>query len=221
MSIERFMALVLLAGMAALLALQIPGTIRVLGTYLGTARRRQVDATGMAPAPGDDLVERLQTLASLGYHPIGETHIDMPLGDLYSRVVASDDGDSYALLVEIQADPPVFTGFYTAWPDGMWLGTLHPQGDALTRPGLELHVVGGALADAEAAHRAGVERLRASHGVPHRIERLTDVLARDADYRQRFGGRELRPLVVRALLPTAVVLVLTLAAVVVVAVSPP
>lgn len=39
---------------------------------------------------------------------------------------------------------------------------------------------------------------------------MADVLALDADYRERFGGRELRPLVVRAVAPA----VLTLAALV-------
>jgi hypothetical protein len=35
---------------------------------------------------------------------------------------------------------------------------------------------------------------------------MADVLELDAAYRDRFGGGELRPLVIRALLPTGIVL---------------
>ena len=220
MSIERLMALAALAGSGALLALLIPGAIRTLQTYLGAGRRRQQDAKGLAPAPGEDIAERLATLASLGYRRIGETRTETPWRDVFCWVVAADDGESYALLVETLTLSPGFTGLYTAWPDGMWLGTLHPRGDPLTRHDLDLRVVGGRLEDAVADHRAAVERLRGAHGAPCHIGSLPDVLARDAGYRERFGGRELRPLVARALIPAGVALFLTLAALALVVVLP-
>jgi hypothetical protein len=83
---------------------------------------------------------------------------------------------------------------------------MNPDGDPHRRPGLELSVVSGPLAEAAAAHRSRVEGSRQAHGRPRRIERMEDVLELDAAYRDRFGGRELRPLVIRALLPTGIVL---------------
>ena len=220
MSPERLVALLALAGSLVLLAIRLPSAIRTLLTYLGTGRRRQQDAAGRAPAPDADVVARLAILASLGYRRVGETVTTTPHGDVFSWVAADAGGESYALVLATLLPPPGYTGIYSTWPDGTWLGTLHPRGDPMTRPGLDLRVVGGELAGAVATHRAAVERLRRSHGSPRRIEQLADVLACDADYRERFGGRELRPLVARALLPAGVALLLVVIALVLVALSP-
>ena len=139
-------------------------------------------------------------LETLGFHEIGVTSVVMPLGEVFSRIMAAADEESYAIVVESGGHRTGPTALYTAWPDGTWIGTFHPTGDRHERPGLELSVISGTLGEAVEAHRSRVESLRLARGRPRPVVQLADVLALDADYRQRFGGRELRPLVIRTLL---------------------
>jgi hypothetical protein len=53
------------------------------------------------------------------------------------------------------------------------------------------------------AHRAGLERLRSVHGAPRQVRSMPDMLALDADYRERFGGSRLRPAAIRMAVPAA------------------
>ena len=128
---------------------------------------------------------------------------------VFGTVLASDDGWAYALFADGRPEPGL-TGFYSAWPDGTWLGTIHPRGDPLEIPGLSLRIETGTLPAAEAAHRDLLTRTAQRHGPPRLVRSLTDVFALDADYRTRFGGRELRPLLIRAVAPAAAALLLTL-----------
>ncbi len=208
MSVERLIGVGLLAVTAVFLVRLLLQAIRVLQTYLGTSQRRQEDATASAPEPEPDTAERVAGLGALGYHPIGATRTVLPFGVQYGRIMAADDESSYAIVVDAPQGLPVLTAFYSSWPDGNWIGTMYPSGDPHQRPGLQLSVSSGSLGDAVAAHRAAIERLGPDHGHPKQITRMADVLTLDADYRQRFGGRELRPLVVRALAPTVALLVL-------------
>jgi hypothetical protein len=202
MSVERLLAAGLLAVTAVLLARLLPHSVRVWQTYAGTSQRRQEDVTGSAPEPEQDTAERVAILGAIGYHQVGATRTVMPLGAAYGRIMAADDGASYAIVADTRRSAPGLTGIYTSWPDGTWVGTLHPFGDPLQQPGLQLSVISGSLEDAVTAHRAAIERMGQAHGAPRPVARMADVLGLDADYRQRFGGRELRPLVVRALAPT-------------------
>lgn len=65
------------------------------------------------------------------------------------------------------------------------------------------------IGEAIALHRRELERLRRAHGEPRHVAWMADMLELDADYRVRFGGRELRPLVVRAILPALIGAALT------------
>lgn len=206
MSVERLLAAGLMAVTAVLLVRGLPHAVRVWQTYAGTGQRRQEDVTASAPEPGQDTAERVAILGALGYHQIGATRTVMPLGVQYGWIMAADDGASYAIVADTARATPGLTGIYTSWPDGTWVGTLHPSGDPHQRPGLQLSVISGRLEDAVTAHRATIERFHQAHGGPRPVARMADVLALDADYRQRFGGRELRPLVVRALAPTVIYL---------------
>lgn len=207
MSVERLIGAGLLAVTAVLLVRLLAQAIRVLQTYSGTSQRRQEDAAGSAPEPETDTAERVASLGTLGYHQIGSTRTVLPFGVQYGRILAADDESSYAIVVDAPQGVPVLTAFYSSWPDGTWIGTMHPYGDPHQRPGLQLSVSSGSLADAVASHLAAIERESPAHGHPKHITRMADVLALDADYRQRFGGRELRPLVIRALAPTVALLV--------------
>jgi hypothetical protein len=201
-----------------LLVALVPGAIRSWRTYAGVGARRQEDATGRAPDPSPDRARRIATCEALGYRPLGETVTRIPGGDVFGNVLAADDGLAYVLLADGPPEPGL-TGFYTAWPDGTWLGTIHPRGAPLEIPGLSLHIETGAMPTAEAAHRELLTRLAQRHGPPRLVRSLTDVFALDADYRTRFGGRELRPLVIRAIAPAAGALLLTLISVALVLVA--
>ncbi len=185
---------------------QLPHAIRVWLTYTGTGGRRQEDVTDRgAPEPDPDTLERIALLATLGYQPMGDTKVRLPSEDRFARILVDGNRESYAI-VDSNTPSSGLAGFYTAWRDGTWIGTLHPFGDPHQRPGLELRVQSGTLGDAVSAHRLWVDRLRPDHGDPRPIERMSDVLALDGDYRERFGGRELRRSVIRALTPIAVAL---------------
>ena len=202
MSLERLIALALLGLSVAMLARFAPGAIRGWRIYAGTGERRQQDAAGRAPAMPPGVADRLALLTEVGYHRIGETSLMLPGGERFAWIVAADDGDSYAILAGGLSGTPL-TGIYTAWPDGAWLGTMHPIGTPADRPGLQVRVVATTLGDAVTTHRAGVARLRSVHGAPRQVRTMTEMLAHDADYRARFGGSRLRPLTARIVVPAA------------------
>jgi hypothetical protein len=78
---------------------------------------------------------------------------------------------------------------------------MHPLGSPTDRPNLQVRIVTTTLGDAVQAHRAGLERLRSSHGAPRPVGSMPDMLALDVDYRERFGGSRLRPLTMRIVMP--------------------
>lgn len=215
MSVERLLALAVFAAAVLLLIRVAPAAIRSWRIYAGTGRRRQQDASGRAPTMPPGVADREAVLADLGYDRLGATSLVLPVGERFAWVMAATDAQSYVLLVE---NPRIsLTGIYSAWTDGMWLGTLHPRGEPSDRPTLQVRMVATTLAEAVAVHRAGVERLAAVHGPPRPIRTMSDMIALDADYRTRFGGSRIRPVTMRIVLPTlaiALIAVLSLALVV-------
>ena len=200
MPIERIVALGLVVVASILLVRLGPGAVRSWRMYAGTGRRRQQDAAGRAPTAPPGVQDRLALLAEAGYRHIGETRLELPVGERFAWIMAADDGDSYAILAG-GTGRVALTGIYSAWPDGTWLGTIHPLGSATDRPGLQMRIVPTTLGDAVTAHRAGLARLRSVHGAPRPVRSVEDMLALDADYRVRFGGSRLRPLTIRIILP--------------------
>ena len=217
---ERFIALALLAVSVVLLARFAPGAIRGWRIYAGTGERRQQDAVGRAPATPPGVADRIALLTEAGYHRIGETSLMLPGGERFAWIVAGDDGDSYAMLAGGLSGTPL-TGIYTAWPDGTWLGTMHPIGTPADRPSLQVRIVATTLADAVTTHRAGVARLRSVHGTPRQVRTMTDMLAHDADYRARFGGSRLRPLTARIVMPAVLAAGAVLLSLALLLVTPP
>jgi hypothetical protein len=218
MSSERLLAIALLIGSVALVIRLGPSAVRSWRVYAGSSRRRQEDAVGRVVLVPPGVADRAAALAALGYHRLGETRLVLPTGIRFAWIVAADDAESYAILVD-SARPDALTGLYSAWPDGTWLGTMHPRGDALDRAALHIRVVPSTLAEAVTRHRAEVERLKPSHGSPRPVRTMPDMLALDADYRTRFGGIELRPLLLRIVAPAvaaALLAVLSLALLIVV-----
>jgi hypothetical protein len=200
MPIERFVALALVAISSLLLVRLGPGAIRSWRIYAGTGRRRQRDATGRSPAPPPGIRDRQALLAEAGYRELGETSLDLPVGERFAWIMAADDGDSYAILAGGMSGVPL-TGIYSAWQDGTWLGTIHPIGSPTDQPRLHVRIVPTTIGDAVQAHRADEARLRSVHGDPRPVRSMADMLALDADYRMRFGGSRLRSLTIRIVLP--------------------
>ncbi len=194
---------VALAVASLLLVGSLPRAVRAWQAASGVSTRRQEDATGRAPKPVGELAERIAELEARGYRRLGETWTSMPGGGSFTVVFGSSDETAYALLAPAGGRGEGLTGFYSAWRDGQWLGTLRPFGDPYETTGLRLRVMKESLAAAEAAHQAEAAAMRAQHGDPRRIATLGDVLQLDVDYRTRFGGRELRPMLLRALFPVA------------------
>jgi hypothetical protein len=213
MSVERILALGVFACSALLLLRLGPPAIRSWRIYAGTAQRRQEDAAGRAPVQPVGVADRARLLAPLGYQRLGETRLVLPVGERFGWIVAATDAESYGILVDAPAIGGL-TGIYSAWIDGAWLATLHPRGQASDRQGLQVRIVSTTLEEAIAVHRQGVERLRQTHGSPRPIRTMADMLALDADYRERFGGSRVRPITMRIVLPTlliAVIAILSLA----------
>lgn len=200
MSTESILALGLCVLSLALLVRLAPGAIRSWQIYSGTGRRHQEDAGDRAPVAPPNVEDRIAVLAASGYRPIGVTRLDLPVGERFAWIVAVDDGESYAMLVGGLTGVPL-TAIYSAWPDGSWLSTMHPQGSSIDRGGLQIRVIPTSLDATVAEHRAGLARLRAVHGAPHQVRTLADMLACDLDYRARFAGQSLRPITLRNMLP--------------------
>jgi len=211
MSPEQALTLILVVISGLLVARLGPAAIKSWQIYAGTGERRQRDATGRAPAAPPGIVDRLALFAEQGYRPIGVTSLVLPVGERFAWIVAADDAASYAILAGAFGTVAM-SGIYSAWPDGTWLATQHPIGQAVDRPGLHVRIVPTTIADAVAQHRAGIGRVSAGHGAPRTIRSIPDMLALDADYRVRFGGSRLVPITRRIVMPAvlaAVVFVLS------------
>jgi hypothetical protein len=200
MSGERVLAMLFIALSAAILVRAGPPAWRSWRIYAGTGQRRQQDATARMPFAPPDVADREALLEPLGYRRLGVTSLVLPAGERFAWILAAEDGDSYVIIVP-RLGPIGLTGIYSAWRDGMWLGTMHPRGEAVDRTGMQMQVVGSTLAEAVAAHRAALARLREVHGDPRPVTRMADMLALDADYRVRFGGSRLRPITLRNMTP--------------------
>jgi hypothetical protein len=197
---DRIAALGLLVVSGLLVARLGPGAVGAWRIYAGTGQRRQRDATARAPSAPPGIVDRLALFEAEGYHLIGVTSLDLPVGERFAWIVAAEDAESYAILAGGFSRVSL-SGIYSAWPDGTWLGTLHPTGQPADRPGLQVRIVTTTIADAVALHRTGLERLRAAHGAARSIRTIPDMLALDADYRERFGGSRLVPITLRIVVP--------------------
>ena len=209
MSTEKFLELAVFVGSLWLVLRFGPPAVRAWRVYNGTGRRRQQDAVGRAPLASPAVADRANALALLGYHRLGETRLALPNGERFAWIVAANDGESYAILVD-SPRRDALTGIYSAWLDGTWLSTIHPRGEAFARENLRVEVVPGALDEAVTVHRAGLETLKTTHGAPRPIRTMPDMLVLDADYRVRFGGSRLRPIVFRVIMPAIVATVLAL-----------
>ena len=204
MSTERVLALILFVSSGLLLVRLGPAAIRSWRIYAGTGQRRQEDAAGRAPAAPAGVSDRAALLTPLGYQRLGETRLMLPVGERFAWILAAADAESYAILVNAPASGGL-TGIYSAWLDGTWLATMHPRGQAFDRQGLQVRIVTTTLDEAVAEHRAGLARLKATHGSPRSIRSMRDMLALDADYRTRFGGSRVRPITMRIVVPTLLV----------------
>jgi hypothetical protein len=199
-SIATLLAFGLCVLSAVLLVRLAPSAISSWRIYSGAGRRRQKDAGRRAPSAPPGIEDRVAILAASGYHGIGVTSLDLPVGERFAWIVAADDAESYAILAGGLEGSPM-TGLYSAWPDGTWLGTVHPRGDPVDRPGLQIRIVTTSLGEAVAEHLATLTRIRTVHGDPRPVRRLEDMLMLDADYRVRFGGQPLRALTMRNIVP--------------------
>jgi hypothetical protein len=202
MSTESVLALGLCVLSLVLLVRLGPSAVRSWQIYAGTGQRHQEDAGARAPAAPPGIQDRTAILAESGYRQIGVTRLELPGGERFAWIVAAADAESYAILAGGLEGFP-FTGIYSAWSDGTWLGTMHPRGEPIDRGGLQIRIVPTSLDQAVEQHLAGLARLRVVHGDPRPVRTLADMLALDLDYRKRFAGSALRSITIRNMLPGA------------------
>jgi hypothetical protein len=196
--------LAFLAFSILLLWFTLPTAVAGVRSSIGTRSRRQTDATGNTAEPDPDVLGRISLLEALGYRRLGETRTDVAGDVIEAWILVAADARTYAIIIAGTPPEPGLTGFYSAWPDGTWLGTIHPRGTPLTFRSLELRIDARPIDVVDSGHGSEAERLSLGHGPRREIRTMADMLALDADYRVRFGGRELRPQVIQAVVPAAV-----------------
>jgi hypothetical protein len=218
---ERTLALVLFIVSGILLTRLGPSAWRVWRIYSGTRARRQQDAAGTAPLPSPAVADRIERLTSLGFARLGETFVDLPgAGRRFAWQFVDDTNTVYAAIVPT-GPVGALTVLYSAWPDGTWLSTMHPIGETEDEPDFVVQTVASDLDSALRVHRTRLTGIRAAKGAPRSIESMTDLLALDADYRRRHGGRTLVPRVVRIVLPAVLTVVLAVVSFALLVVSAP
>ena len=87
MSIATLLALGLCVLSGVLLVRLAPSAIRSWRIYSGAGRRRQKDAGRRAPAAPPGIKDRVAILAASGYHGIGVTSLDLPVGERFAWIV--------------------------------------------------------------------------------------------------------------------------------------
>jgi hypothetical protein len=205
---ERTLALVLFIVSGILVTRLVPAAWRVWRIFVGTRDRRQHDAAGTAPLPSPSIANRIDALAELGFERLGETYVDLPgYARRFAWQFVDDTRTTYAASVP-SGPVGALTVMYSAWPDGTWLSTMHPIGETEDEADFVVQTVATDLASALRAHRARQATLRTTKGTPRSIESMTDLLALDAEYRRRHGGRTLVRRVIRIVTPAILTLVL-------------
>ncbi len=198
---ERTLELAGLALAILLLLRFVPPAVRVWAIYAGTRTRRMADAGPVELTPPADVARVLEQLPPLGFSRIGERTVVLPDGQRrYEWLWGEATGETYVSVV-----PSGFLGAlmacYTAFADWTWLQTNFPRGEVIERRSYVARFVASSPADALAAHRLEIARLRVSHGAPRPVRTMADSLVMDAEYRTRHAGITLGRLTWRIMTP--------------------
>lgn len=165
--------------------------VRAWRIVRGTRNRRQQDAHGSAPLATPELAERIEIMRGLGFERLGETFLDLPnTGRRFAWQLAHASHTAYAVIVPAPRIGALIA-IYSAWPGGTWLSTMYPIGETADEPDFVVQTVRSSPEAAVALHLERFADLQARLGEARRIETMADVLALDADYRTRHGGRTL------------------------------
>jgi hypothetical protein len=186
-----------LAGLALAILLLLrfaPPATRAWRIYAGTKTRRLADAGPLEIVPPGAVAAILEQLRAIGFSRIGERFVVLPgRGRVDEWTWTDETGSTYVSVVPSRYIGALMCA-YTVFPDGTWLQTNFPRGETIDRPNYVAHFVDSSPADAIAAHRADIERLRPAHGQPRPVRTMADSLRMDAEYRSRHGGVTLRRL---------------------------
>jgi hypothetical protein len=198
---ERTLELAGLALAILLLLRFVPPATRVWAIYAGTKTRRMADAGPLEVPPPADVAHVLEQLRAIGFSRIGERTIVLPDGQRrFEWLWADETGETYVSVVPVRYLPALMA-CYTAFADGAWLQTNFPRGEVIDRPTYTARFVASTPADAVAAHRDEIARLRSVHGAPQPVRTMADSLRMDAEYRTRHAGVTLRRLTWRIMTP--------------------
>jgi hypothetical protein len=192
-TIERVLALAGFIVSLLLLARFGPIAWRSWRIYSGVKTRRLADAGPLEIPPPGPAAERLAELRELGFSRIGGRWLQLPGTPVrYEWVVGEPSGETYVAVVP--SPSPIgstLVACYSSFDDGTWLQTTFPRVAVVERPQFHASFVASSVADALAAHRRNLERLRSTLGPPRRVLTMADTLRMDADCRTRHGGATL------------------------------
>ena len=198
---ERTLELVGLALAILLLLRFVPPATRAWRIYAGTKSRRLADSGPLEIMPPAPVATVLEQLRAIGFSRIGERYVVLPgRGRVDEWTWTDETGSTYVSVVPSRYIGALMCA-YTVFPDGTWLQTNFPRGETIDRPNYVARVVASSPADAIAAHRADVARLRGAHGAPRPVRTMADSLRMDAEYRSRHGGTTLRRLTFNLMAP--------------------
>jgi hypothetical protein len=194
MDASRLFDLVVLVFLLVLLWQLLPRALTVTRIYGGIRSRRLEDGSAIAPPPPPGVARMGEQLTQAGFHRIGERTLVLPdVGRRFEWNLADERTTTYVSIVPIANTPlGARLSCYSAFADGAFVATSFPDGTAIERPDLLTGPAGRSPAECVEEHRRRVDAFARVHGAPLRNESMSDLLARDATYRERHGGATLR-----------------------------
>jgi hypothetical protein len=191
---SRLFDLVVLVFLLLLLWQLLPRAWRVTQIYAGIRSRRLEDGSAIAPPPPAGVARLGDGLAQIGFRRIGERTLVLPgVGRRFEWNLVDESTTTYAALVPVATSPlGARLSCYSAFADGAFVATSFPDGSVVQRDDLWTGPAGRTPAECVEEHRRRVSEFASRHGAPLRNQTMTDLLDRDATYRQRHGGATLR-----------------------------
>jgi hypothetical protein len=156
---------------------------------LGVAKRRPIDISHLSIQPSIKLQSTMDHLVKLGFSQVGIIRVKISsIQNLDAWILISLDRAVQAELTEIT---PNAAGFTTVYDDHAFLETGFPYGENIEWPDYRSHTIASNIEDAYHHQVQQMDVFNKKHGVPHKIETISDYLFWDAEFRQRFARKKM------------------------------
>jgi hypothetical protein len=156
--------------------------------YRGAATRRLRELPSGSVRISPTIEVQAAELEALGYAPLAVFGADLPgqQNPVIDRVLVSDDRTVQVDVVAARQKPMV--ALLSRFADGFVVETHYPERVRLVRDAIELGGTRESLRAAIDLHATRSQAATALHGPPDRFESVADVLAFDAEYRERLSS---------------------------------